>query len=62
VAEVENLVSKPGVDRGAQLIKFARKEMIDTFDDNEMVAPRERGDERFDFFNGAVFVVASVHK
>src|SRR5260370_3491392 len=36
--------------------------MIHSFDDNEMVAPRESGNEGFNFFDGAVFVVSSVHK
>src|SRR5713101_3965532 len=36
--------------------------MIHSFDDNEMVAPGESGNEGFNFFDGAVFVVSSVHK
>ena len=62
MTEAENLVGKPGVDRTAQLVKFSGKEVIDTFDDNEMVAAGERRDERLNFFDGAVFVVASVHE
>ncbi len=36
--------------------------MIDAFDDNEWVGSGERGNERLDFFDGAEFVVAPVHK
>jgi len=62
MAEAEYFVGEPSVDRAAQLIEFASKEMIDAFDDREMIASRERGDKRFDFFEGAVFVLAPVDK
>ena len=44
------------------LVEFAGKEMIDAFDDNETIIAGKRGDEPFDFFDGAVLVVASLHK
>ncbi len=62
VAKTENPVGKPCVDGAANLVEFAGKEMIDTLDDSEMVAAGQRGNEGFDFRNGAVFVVSSVHK
>jgi hypothetical protein len=57
-----NLIVQPGVDGAIELIEFSCEEMIDAFDDNEMIVAGERGDERFDFFDGAVFVVAPMHK
>ncbi len=62
MTKAENFVGEPGVDRAAQLVEFSGKEMIDAFDDHEMIVARQHGDERLNFFDGAVFVVASVHK
>ncbi len=43
MTETENVVRQPGVDGPAQLVEFAGKEMIDAFDDNELIVagPRE---------------------
>jgi hypothetical protein len=62
MAEAQNLAGQPGVDSATKLVEFAGQEMIDSFDDDEMIVAGERGDERFDFFDGAVLVVASMHK
>ena len=62
MTETENVVRQPGVDGPAQLVEFAGKEMIDAFDDNELIVAGQREDKRFDFFDGAVFVVTSMHK
>ena len=60
MTEAKDLIRQPGVDCAAQLVEFAGKEMIHSFDDNKMILAGERGDERFDFFDGAVLVVASM--
>ncbi len=57
-----NLIVQPGVDGAIELVEFSCEEMIGSFHDHEMIVPGERGDERFDFFDGAVFVVAPMHK
>ena len=62
MTEAENLVGEPGGDCAIQLVEFAGKEMIDSFDEDEPIVAGERGDERFDFFDGAVLVVASMHE
>ena len=62
MTEAENLVGQPGVNGATQLVEFAGEEMIDAFDDHEMIVTGKRGDERFDFFDGAVLVVASMHE
>ncbi len=62
MAEPENIAGEPSVDCATQLVEFAGKEMIGVLDNHEMVVAGERGDERSDFFDGAVFVVASVYK
>jgi hypothetical protein len=62
MTEAQNLAGHPGVDGATHLVEFTGKEMIDSFDDNEMIVAGERRDERFDFFDGTVFVVASVHE
>jgi len=62
MTEAQNLAGQPGVDGATQSVELAGKEMIDSFDDDEMIFAGERGDERFDFFDGAVLVVASVHE
>ena len=38
MTEAENVVGEPGIDGAAQLVEFAGKEMIDAFDDSEMIA------------------------
>jgi len=58
----ENFVGEPSIDCVVQLIKFAGEKMIGVFDNNEMILACERGNERFDFFDGPVLVVASMHK
>ncbi len=45
-----------------EFMKFAGKEMIDALDDNETVVAGESWNQRFDCFDGAVLVVASMHK
>ena len=62
MTKAKYFVGEPRIDCATQLVQFAGKEMIDAFDDDEMTAAGERGDERSDFFDGAVFVVASMHK
>ncbi len=62
MTEAKNLAGQPGVDGATELVEFAGKEMIDAFDDNELIVAGQREDKRFDFFDGAVFVVASMHK
>ena len=62
MAKLKDAVGKPVGDRSMELIKFAGKEMIDPFDDHETILTGERGDERFDFFDGAVLVVACMHE
>ena len=62
MTETENVVRQPGVDGPAQLVEFAGKEMIDAFDDHEPISAGKRGNERFDFFDSPVFVVASMHE
>ena len=62
MTEAENLVGQPSVDCATHLVEFAGKEMINTFDDHEMIVAGECGDERFDCFDGAVLVVASMHE
>src|SRR4029077_3789901 len=62
MTKAKYLVGEPGVDGAAQLVEFAGKEMIDAFDDNKMIAAVERGDKRSYFFDGAVFVIASMHE
>src|SRR6266403_2051720 len=62
MTETENVARQPGVDGPAQLVEFAGKKMIDAFDDHEAILAGEGGNERFDFFNGPVFIVASVHE
>ncbi len=44
------------------MVEFAGKEMIGAVDDNEMIVAGKRGDERFDFFDGAMLVVTSMHE
>lgn len=53
---------QPRVDCPAQLVEFTGKEVIDPFHDHEPVLSRERGDERFDFSDGAMLVLAPMHK
>jgi hypothetical protein len=62
MTEAQNPTGEPGVDGATYLVEFAGKDMIDSFDDDEMIVAGERGDECFDFFDGAVLVVASVHE
>lgn len=62
MAQAENFVGEPGVDGTAQLVELAGKEMIDAFDDDQVIFPWELGNERSHFSNGAVLVVASVHE
>ena len=62
MAKLKDAVGKPVGDRSMELIKFAGKEMIDTFDDNQVIFAGEGGDERFHFVDSAVLVVARMHK
>jgi hypothetical protein len=62
MTEAENFVGQPSVDGVTQLVEFAGEEMIDAFDDHETSIAVKRGDERFDSFDSAVFVVASMNK
>ncbi len=60
--EAKNLIGEPGVDGPPYLVKFAGKKMIDSFNHREMIVAGESGNQRFNFFDGAVFVVSPVHK
>jgi hypothetical protein len=62
MTQAENFVGEPGIDCVIQLIEFAGEKMIGAFDNHEMILAVERGNERFDFLDGAVFVAASMHK
>ena len=62
MTEAEYVAGEPGVDGTVELVQFAGKEVIYALNDNQMIFARERGDERFDFFDGAVFVLASVYE
>ncbi len=60
MTESENRVSEPGSNGPIELVEFAGEEVIDTIDHNEAVVTGQRADKRFDFFDRAVLVVASV--
>ena len=62
MTKLKDAVGKPVGDRGMELIKFAGKEMIDTFDNDQAIFAGEGGNERFHFVDSAVFVVARMHK
>jgi hypothetical protein len=44
------------------LVEFSFEEMVGAFHDNQVVFTRQGRDERFDFLDRSIFVVASVHK
>ena len=62
MAEPENLIGKPGIDGSAEVIEFAREEVIGSFHNDEVVFARQRTDECPDLLNRAVFVSAAVHE
>jgi len=62
MAEQKDAIAEPVGDRSIEFIKFAGKEMIDAFDDHQLIFAGKRRDERFDFCYGAVLVVAPMHK
>ncbi len=62
MAKLKDAVGKPVGDRSMELIKFAGKEMIHAFNDDQAIFAGERGDERFHFVDSAVLVVARMHK
>ncbi len=62
MAKPKNTVVEPVGDRAIEFMKFAGKEMVDAFDNNQVILAGEGGDERFNLFDGAVLVVAPVNQ
>ena len=62
MAKPKNTGGEPLGDRAIKFMKLAGKEMIDTLDDHQLILAGKCGNERFHFCDGAVLVVAPVHK
>src|ERR1700740_571406 len=62
MAEPKDIVGEPVGDRGIELFEFAGEKVIDAFHHNQMSFTVERSDQRFNFVDGAEFVVSTMHK